>query len=604
MNIELLSPAKDIESGIAAIDYGADAVYIGSPKFGARAKASNTLEDISRLIEYAHKFSVRIYPVLNTILFNEELKIAENLIHDLYSIGSDALIIQDMGILEMDLPPLPLFASTQANNHSLERIQFFEKVGLQRVILARELSLNEIKNIKENSNIELEFFVHGALCVSYSGQCYFSQAVSKRSGNRGECAQPCRMRYDLLDADGNTILKDKNILSLKDLNLSKYLSELIDAGIVSFKIEGRLKDISYIKNITGFYRKTIDEIIKNRNDIKKISTGAIDLNFEPTPYKSFNRGFTSYYIDNTKRTHVASINTEKSIGEKIGRVISIGNNHIVVDSKLEFNNGDGICFFNNENLLGTRINFIKDNKLFLNSISGIEVGTIIYRNYDIGFDMFLSKNKLKRKIEVDFILSLAENVLLLKGIDVDQNEYMVSKKIKTSELAINNVDIKNKLIEQLKKTGGTIFKARNIEIINPINVSISHSMINQLRRDLLQGLENMRLKNYRRVEYKIIPNNHPYPEKNLDYTYNIVNQKARDFYRRHLVKNIEDGFELLPNQTDKAIMKSKYCIRFEIGECPLENKQASSKPLFLINNRTKLCIEFNCTECNMITRRA
>jgi putative protease len=599
MNIELLSPAKDIESGIAAIDYGADAVYIGSPKFGARAKASNSLEDISRLIEYAHKFSVKIYPVLNTILFDEELNIAESLIHALYSIGSDALIIQDMGILEMELPPLPLFASTQANNSSIKRIQFFEKVGLQRVILARELSLNEIRKIKEDTNIELEFFVHGSLCISYSGQCYFSQAVAKRSGNRGECAQPCRMHYDLLDTDGNIILKDKNIFSLKDLNLSKYLSQLIDAGIVSFKIEGRLKDISYIKNITSFYRKTIDEIIKNKKDIKKSSTGTIDLNFKPDPYKSFNRGFTSYYIDDTKRTQVASLNTEKSIGEKTGKVASLGNNYIVVDSKSKFNNGDGLCFFNDEILLGTRINFIKDNKLFLNSISGIKVGTIIYRNYDIGFDTFLSKNQLKRKIDVDFILSLEKNVLLLKGIDVDKNEYLISKKIKTTELVNNNTDIKNKIIEQLKKTGKTIFQVRNIEIPKPINISLPHSIINQLRRDVLEGLEKVRLKNYYRIEYKITPNNFPYPKEHLDYTYNVVNEKAKDFYRRHLVKNIEDGFELLSNQTDKVIMKSKYCIRFEIDKCPLENKQASNKPLFLINNYIKYRVEFNCKECNM-----
>jgi len=270
----------------------------------------------------------------------------------------------------------------------------------------------------------------------------------------------------------------------------------------------------------------------------------------------------------------------------------------VLDSKAEFSNGDGLCFFSNETLLGTRINFIKGNKLFLNSVSGIELDTVIYRNHDVAFENFLARNKLKRKIEVDFIFSIEKNILLLKAIDIDKNEFSVSHKIGTAEFTNNNIDLKNKLVEQLRKTGATVFKVRSINILNPINTPVAHSIINQLRRDVLSGLESMRLKNYDRVENKIIPNSTPYPEENLDYTCNVVNQKAKDFYRRHSVKNIDDGFELSDNQIEKMIMKTKYCVKFEIGECPIENKHASNQPLFVINNCTKYRLEFNCKECN------
>jgi len=299
--LELLSPAKDLDCSIAAINCGADAVYIGAPKYGARIAVGNSIEDITALVNYAHKFRAKVYVTVNTILYEEELEEVQKLIHQLYEISVDAIIIQDMGILEMDLPPIPLFASTQAHNYSVDKIKFLEQTGIQRIILARELSLKQIKEIRNNTQVDLEFFIHGALCVCFSGQCYFSYVTTGRSANRGECSQPCRMLYSLEDAEGNTILRDKYLLSLKDLNLSAHLRELIDAGITSFKIEGRLKDISYVRNVTAFYRQKLDEIIASDNSLSKSSCGKVYSGFTPDINKTFNRGYTDYFISGRKK---------------------------------------------------------------------------------------------------------------------------------------------------------------------------------------------------------------------------------------------------------------------------------------------------------------
>jgi len=329
--IELLAPAKDLESGKAALIYGADAVYIGAPKFGARSAAGNSLNDIKQLIGFAHKFYAKVYVTLNTILHDNELVEAQDLINELYKIGTDALIIQDMGILEMELPPIPIFASTQTNNISWQKIKFLEDTGIQRVILARELSLEQIKEIHSKTTVDLEFFVHGALCVSFSGQCYFSHAIDKGSANRGTCAQPCRSYYSLLDKNGNTLVKNKYLLSLKDMNLSEHINELIDAGISSFKIEGRLKDINYIKNITAYYRKQIDEVLKKKEGFEKSSSGKIVYDFNPDAEKTFNRGYTDYFL-NGRTKEIASLDTQKSIGKYIGKVKSVKKNYFIIVS--------------------------------------------------------------------------------------------------------------------------------------------------------------------------------------------------------------------------------------------------------------------------------
>jgi len=599
MKIELLSPAKDYNCGIAAIDYGADAVYIGAPKFGARANASNPIDDIERLISYAHKFNVKIYPVLNTILYEHELDDAQALIHSLYKIGADALIIQDMGILEMDLPPIPLFASTQTHNYEIEKIKFLESIGMQRVILARELSLKKIKEIREQTSIELEFFVHGALCVSFSGQCYFSEAVTGRSANRGECSQPCRMRYNLIDESGKIILKNKNILSLKDLNLSSYISGLIEAGVCSFKIEGRLKDISYVKNITALYRSVIDEALRNKTGFEKSSMGNVNINFLPQADKSFNRSFTDYYLNRSKRNHVASINTEKSIGEPIGKIVSVAKDHITIDSSIKLNNGDGICFFCNDILHGTNVNSSSGNKVYLNRMDDVKPGTIIYRNSDIRFNDFLSKNKLKRKIKINFQLALDSGILILTGTDKNGNSFSAKKCKKEFSENNNSGDYSEKIINQLRKTGETIFEAGKIDISHNINFSIPLSLINQLRREVTSGLEDLRLNSYKRKESVITPNDIPYPLPVIDYRANVVNSKAKEFYLRHKACIREDGFELLSRREGKEIMNTKYCIRYEIGLCPAVDKNIIPHPLYLENNKQRYRIEFDCKECEM-----
>ena len=341
--LELLSPAKNLEYGITAIDFGADAVYIGAPKFSARINASNSLSDIERLCSYAHRFHSKVFVALNTIIFDNELEEVEKLIHKIHEAGADALIIQDMGILEMNLPPIELHASTQCHNFDLNKIKFLENVGFSRVILSREMSLDYIKQIRSSTNIELEAFVHGALCVGFSGQCYMSAFNGSRSGNRGECAQPCRLSYDLLDENKNVIIKNKQILSLRDLNLNAHIAELANAGVSSFKIEGRLKDLNYVKNITALYRKKLDEIIENNNSYKKASLGQFSFNFEPDASKSFNRGFTTYFFH--ERSEKISANTSKSIGKKLGKIIEVGENYFKIDTNEIISNGDGLCWF-------------------------------------------------------------------------------------------------------------------------------------------------------------------------------------------------------------------------------------------------------------------
>ena len=342
--IELLAPAKNLECGIAAVDHGADAIYIGAPRFGARAAAGNSLEDIAELVRYAHVYNVRIYVTVNTILKDEELKDTEKMIWDLYRAGVDALIVQDMGLLELNLPPIPLHASTQMDNRTSQKVRFLAEAGFRQVVLARELSLVEIENIHHACpDVPLEVFVHGALCVSYSGQCYVSQACFGRSANRGECAQFCRLAFDMIDADGKSIVRNKHLLSLKDLNQSEELEQLLDAGASSLKIEGRLKDVSYVKNVTAYYRQKLDTIFKRRKEYIRASSGEVKLEFKPQLDKSFSRGFTNYFLFDRNKD-IFSFDTPKSLGEEMGTVKEIRGNYLTVAGIKSFNNGDGVCF--------------------------------------------------------------------------------------------------------------------------------------------------------------------------------------------------------------------------------------------------------------------
>ncbi|RLD55373.1 MAG: collagenase-like protease, partial [Bacteroidetes bacterium] len=573
--IELLSPAKNIDCGIAAINHGADAVYIGASKFGARKAAGNSIQDIETLINYAHKYYSKVYITINTILYDDELEGVQKIINQLHQAGADALIIQDMGLLELDLPPIPLHASTQTHNYDLEKILFLQNVGFQRLILARELSLNQINNIKRNTNIELEYFVHGALCVSFSGQCYFSQAVYNRSANRGECAQPCRLPYSLVDANGNILAKDKHLLSMKDLNNSAYLNELINAGVSTFKIEGRLKDVSYVKNITSYYRQKIDSIIETDNSIKKSSSGKTKFYFKPVPEKTFSRGFTDYFLHGRQK-NIVSLNTNKAIGEFIGKVSIIDKDYFVINSKSELHNGDGICFFNKDDkLIGVNINNVVRNKVYPAEKINIKEKTIIYRNLDKEFTKKInSNNTSQRKIDVEFIFEETDKGFSLRAKDEDDNlaQYCYDcQKILSKNENNLNANINN----QLNKTGNSIFNASKIEIKVAENYFIKISALNNMRREVLILLEKERERNYKLQREEFIKNDFPYPAKELDFNANISNKKADEFYKRHKVEKTEAAFELQKNVAGKTIMTTRHCLKYQFGLCPKINKNAN-----------------------------
>lgn len=598
--IELLAPAKGLESGIAAINYGADAIYIGAPKFGARAAVGNSFEDIKELVQYAHKFYVKIYVTVNTILHDSELREAQEIIQQLYKIGVDAIIIQDMGILEMDLPPVPLFASTQTNNYTWQKVKFLEDAGIQRVILARELSLEQIQEIRSKTNVGLEFFIHGALCVSLSGQCYFSHAIHKGSANRGTCAQPCRPYYSLQDSAGKTIIKNKHLLSLKDLNLTNHINELLDAGITSFKIEGRLKDANYVKNITSHYRKHIDEALKKRKEFQKQSSGEIYFDFEPDPEKTFNRGYTNYFIKG-KPTDIASPDSPKSIGKKIGKIKSITKNFFIIEANAQLNPGDGICFFDESGILqGLNINKTEGSKIFTDKTNYLKQGTIIYRNYDHGFNKLLSGSKTERKISVNIEIKETVDGISILAEDVDgikvQWEYEKELELATQpDMSIQNIQ------KQFSKSAGSIFKSKKVVVnfLKPLFFPISE--LNELRRKTFELLENKRLDIYKRPEYKIQKTFHQYPEKFLDYKGNVLNQLAVNFYKSHGVKMIENAFEAETKFDSKEIMTTRHCIKYQIGACEKYNKNARklNEPLHLTDNNRKYELKFNCKDCMM-----
>ncbi len=600
--IELLAPAKDLLGGIAAINCGADAVYIGAPKFGARTAAGNSLQDINKLVQYAHQYWAKVYVTVNTILYDDELDEVQKLTHQLYEAGVDAIIIQDMAMLEMDLPPIPLFASTQTNNYSIEKIKFLEQTGLKRIILARELSLEQIKEIKRNTNVDLEFFIHGALCVCYSGQCYFSFATTGRSANRGECSQACRMLYSLEDSNGKIIHDKAYLLSLKDLDLSTHLHSLLEAGITSFKIEGRLKDIPYVKNVTAYYRQKLDEILLNNNSFKKASSGKIIYLFIPDPEKTFNRGYSEYFLSGEGK-EIASFATPKSVGKLIGKVKNIGKDFFEIETKEYLVNGDGICFFDDHNtLVGMNINRFDRNKVFTKELLGLHSGTEIYRNHDHQFIKELSKDETKRKIACDIDVRTEENKLIISAIDEDENSVTFREAVEL----IEPEDAEKAIVvmeNQFKKSGATIFSVEKVLIKSGKVIFLPVSKWNELRRTILQLLLEERIKNYPKQKREHINDSIAFPENKLNYAGNIVNEKAKEFYRKHGVETIEDGFEKLDNFEGKILMTTKYCIKEELHMCPLKTEHTKipemKEPLYLNDGKQKYRLRFNCQKCEM-----
>jgi len=598
-NIELLAPAKDLTCGLTAINCGADAVYIGARQYGARAKAGNSLPDIETLVSYAHKYWAKIYVTVNTLLFDHEITDAVKLIHQLYQLGVDGVIIQDVGLLECDLPPLPLIASTQMHNDSPEKVRFLEQVGFQRVILARELSLAQIRSIRQQTSIELEFFIHGALCVCYSGQCYLSYALGGRSGNRGECAQPCRKRYRLVDRDGKLLEKGRYLLSIKDLNLSEHLSSLIDAGITSFKIEGRLKDVAYVKNVVSFYRQALDRVLTN-NGLTKSASGSSELDFTPDVNKTFNRGYTSYFIaDRTER--IGATDTPKMVGEFVGKVIAIDKQSFTLDHDAELHNGDGSCFFDDEQQLqGTIVNAVQGAVVYPDKMNSIRVNSLIYRNHDHQFISRLQRSQVKRTIGV--WLTLAENAegIILTARDEDGNEAKSTFPLKMN-IAENQPMARHTVQKQLCKMGDTEFVCNELTIHLKQLYFIPLAELNAMRRTILQRLQENRLQKRPLITRSLVKNNVLYPDNSLTYHGNVLNQQAEAFYRRHGVQSIEPAAESGIDMRGKRVMRTKYCLLQQLGFCMDNTRTHTSKePLFLIDEQgRKLELRFDCAACEM-----
>lgn len=581
--VELLAPAQNLACAKAAIIYGADAVYIGANSFGARKNASNNLEDIKELVNFAHKYNVKIYVTVNTILNDNELKEAEKLINELYKIKVDALIIQDMGLLELNLPPIELHASTQCNIRTLEKVKFFEDIGIKRAVLARELSLEKIKEIKQNTNIELECFIHGALCVSYSGNCYMSAYIGGRSANRGECAQACRKKYSITNEKGNFIIKDKYLLSLKDLCLKDYIKELVDTGVKSFKIEGRLKDETYVKNVVLYYRKLLDEF-------DKTSDGIILSDFEPDINKTFNRGYTTYFIEKNKYD-IFNFDTPKSTGEFLGVADKISKNGFGINTDKKISNGDGLCFFVDGELKGCYVNKIENNIIYPNIIlKNLKTGDKIYRNFDIEFEKAVKNSKTKRLIKTDLVINDKE-IILNDGI------YSVKIPYRFDEIAQN----KEKMIENIKasfkKTGDSIFYIDEIQIKTDKIPFLKISYMNELRRKLFEFLEEKRVENYKTNFFEKTKYT-KYRDEFKDYRLNIHNKKAKEFYEKCEVKNIEYSPESTKDFKNKEIMRTKHCLRRALNLCL--KKGNADKLWFLIDEKNKKYpLLFDCKNCEM-----
>ncbi len=588
---------------MAAINAGADAVYIGAHLFGARTNATNSVEDIAELVEYAHLFKAKVLVTVNTILYDNELELCQQLIHELYNAGVDAIIVQDMGILEMDLPPIVIHASTQANNRDPQHVKFLADAGMKRVVLARELNLDQIKDIHAASDVELEFFVSGALCVSFSGNCYMSVANGERSANRGSCAQNCRLPYNLIDGNGTTLLTETHLLSIKDLNLSDQLPELIEAGITSFKIEGRLKDLVYVKNNVSYLRKRLDAFLEVSDQYEKASSGRTFYAFEAQMDKSFNRGYTDYFV-NKRKERIGSWETPKSQGEYIGKVLEVKANGYVVENGDLLNNGDGLYFVNEEGQAdGDRVNIIINNVVVPNNFRPLPLGTDIYRNSDAAFNKLLERDDSAiRKIGVRLYFAETEEGFSLTALDEDGHSYTAQMEV-PKELSKNNESPVENIKKNLAKAGNTPFIVDDIEVTMSANWFLPISKINDIRRTVLEQLMDVRVREYHREERPIMRTDHPYPVSQLDFTYNVSNKLARQFYYRHGVTEIEKAFELQWDPGKSRVMTTKYCVKYELGKCPRYQRATMGEkvvePLVLKHGDIEYKLKFNCKPCEM-----
>ena len=580
MKTELLAPAKNIDIAKQAIDCGADAVYIGSVAFGARQNAANSVQDIEELVKYAHKFYVKVFVTVNTIIADDEIRDVINLIHKLYDIGVDALIIQDMAILKLfmenKLPPIPLHISTQCDNRLTEKVKFFANMGLPRVVLARELSLKQIEEIqKQNPELELECFIHGALCVSYSGQCYLSQYIGGRSANKGQCAQPCRKKYTLVDENGTVLAKDKHLLSLKDFNTSDIIDKMVCIGVKSFKIEGRLKDELYVKNVVGYYRQKLDEISE------KTSSGRVVLGFEPDLKKSFNRGYTHYFLE--ERTKCFNFETPKFIGERIGVVSKVADKYFEIKGNVSLSNQDGLCFDKTE---GCLVNKVVGNKIYPNNMKNIKVGMEVFRNIDREFEDSVIKSVAKRQVGVN--ITVENNII--SAVDEDKN--IVSLNITETESAKNQQKMNDSFAKNISKTGSSDFYIAGLKLFDIPFMPVSK--VNEYRRTLFDMLMKERLKNYKR-ELQAPLKYVDYFKDELDYRANVHNDMAKEFYQNCNSCVNECSFESCVPDRQVELMRTKHCLKYAFDMCK------SSKRLTLIDEKgVKYPLKFDCKNCEMV----
>jgi len=601
--LELLAPARDLECGLAAINHGADAVYIGGPRFGARQAAGNSVEDIAKLADYAHQFSARVYVAVNTLLDDRELEEASGLIHKLWNCGVDAVIIQDFGLLACDLPPMPLHASTQMDNRSPAWVAFLEKLGFTQVVLARELTLAEIAAIRAASSLPLEFFVHGALCVSYSGRCFFSERVAGRSANRGECAQFCRHGYRLLDASGKALTDTRHFLSLRDLDLSAHLRALIEAGISSLKIEGRLKDAAYVKNITAFYRLALDKLLENdghwRQTLRPASSGRCQFDFVPNPKQTFHRGSTSHFL--IKRwNRSAALDNVKSIGEELGTVRAARGKVVSVQTSATVANGDGLCFFDHDRrLIGFRVNRAEGDTLHLAAaVAGLEPGMLLYRNHDSAFLRLLAKSLTPRKLHAKIEIWQEDETLHCRL--TDQDGLVSAVALEAMAEPAKTPGLAARIRQQIDKTGGSLFALDDISVRVDDGKHYTAATINELRRQVFASHLQLRVLMHPRPEKRRPAETITWPDTAPPPCL-ATNDKARQFLRRHGLPDIAADDPALP------LMTCRYCIKNQLGLCPEQRRVSQQKPpaesprepLYLMDNTGRWRLEFDCARCEM-----
>ena len=593
-SVELLAPAKDYASAVAAVDYGADAVYIGGARFGARHAAGNSADRIAQVVEYAHRYGVRVHATLNTLLRDDELAEAELQARELIAAGVDALIVQDMALRRMELP-VELHASTQMFNATPEQARFLGEAGFARVILERALSLEEIRAICAATKAEVECFVHGAICVGYSGRCFFSRSMSGRSGNRGDCSQPCRLAWDLTDGRGHRYLKGKHLLSVRDLDLSARIGELLDAGVRSFKIEGRLKEVDYIKNVVAYYRRAVDRALALRPQLVRASIGESVPDFEPDPRKSFTRGETEYFFSGRQRG-VASFDTPKAVGEYVGRVVQVGRGDFRLEGDPPLGPGDGICLVTPQTTAGTYVNAAEGGRIVPNRMEGAVPGARVYRNYDRIFSQQLAHSRTRRVIPAAVTVEVTDGAVRMTAVDC-QGTTASAERAVACEAAKNPAANEAAIAAQAARSGDTIFAVRETEV-RGAGRFVPASVVAELRRECLAALlcERMARRPGRRMPAE--DRTARYPAERLTAEENVTNRLAEAFYRDHGVREIEAPLETAPSTAGRRVMRSAYCIRRELGECLREGSRLKG-PLCIERGAARYRLEFDCGRCEM-----